>query len=90
MIVPTKHCECDNCSHTQCNYLKSVVDGLCTATSGPDASGFHLLWNDDDDNKDTQSDGEVCDLTEHAEKTMDRRKGKRRTSSSARGVDVQS
>ena len=55
--------------------LKSVVDGMCTSTSGPDAGGFHLFQKDDI-NKNTQGDGEVCDFTEHAEKTMDRREGK--------------
>jgi len=69
------------------NYLKSVVDTMCTSTSGPDAGEFHLFRKDDDD-KDTQSDGDICDLTEHVEKTMGRREGKRRTSSSARGFNV--
>ena len=60
---------------------------MCTSTSAPDAGGFHLFLKHDDD-KDTQSDGDVCDLTEFAEKTMDRREGKRRASSSAHGFDV--
>jgi len=69
------------------NYLKSVVDTMCTSNSAPDAGGFHLFQKNDDD-KDTQSDGDVCDLTEVAEKTNDRREGKRRAGSSAHGFDV--
>jgi hypothetical protein len=69
------------------NYLKSVVDTMCTSYSAPDGGGFHLFRKNDDD-KDTQSDGDVCDMTEVAEQTIDRREGKRRAGSSARGLDV--
>ena len=69
------------------NYLKTVVDTMCTSYSAPDVGGFHLFRKTDDD-KDTQSDGDVCDLTEVAEHTMGRREGKRRAGSSARGFDV--
>ena len=46
------------------------------------------MFRKNDDDKDTQSDGDVYDLTEVAEQTNDRRQGKRRAGSSARGFDV--